>query len=1257
MARAEAASGEPRRSLAGRQLVRHTTRAATHVLRSPLRRYFECSANACVYMALMLLQVFVLGVFAAAADDIPLTWYWSSRTLVPCTLPAPAPQLRKPPPLRGEDPPTPYFWRRDGVNDTHKILANGTLDIRKREGADGIYQCTAALRRGALLSYPVRLKTAHLDKFSKYPENTTARRGQPVALPCVVSSAPPAIISWLKDDQDLPADDRTKFSEYSENTTARRGQPVALPSVVSSAPPAIISWLKDDQDLPADDRTKFSKYSENTTARRGQPVALPSVVSSAPPAIISWLKDDQDLPANDRTFLQTTAGLVALPCVVSSAPPAIISWLKDDQDLPADDRYYMLKDQLLITEVRDSDAGIYRCIATNSYVNKTRTSHGGRLHVVPSEPQALEFMPTFEDHQLLVPEGGDAVLPCPVSGWPMPSEVIWDLAGKRLYNGPVLVLTDVDVSQDGVYTCNVPGHEDLKKIYNVTVTKPVNITLPPVSKEAIRASTIRFNCTATGRPEPNITWYKDGVPLALTEKIGLWKAAFLNPGDEKRIELVINSITSKDAGVYQCFASNNVSTASAWATLTVTGPPAIAAPQDITCAPLGAQEVLVRWAPVPTDVLAYTVHTTAQEPGGTGMPLGPPVQDPRAVVSVPKALTPYRFQVRAYIQSAKGAATDFSDFVVCQGQGVPINLTKHDKSVLVSWQKFAKQTPGVVEWILQSRMADDHDAVTNVTLDATVTNYTLDIPEDGDLQIRVLGTRTRPWLQQNLSSVPWRSLDLSTGDVLATPRNIQVTKITTRGFTVQWETDDLAPRKYKFLVCVLKIDDPSSDDGNCQYSDKHSVTIDNLQPASDYEVRVETQLQDLEAVEAQLPYRVSTLAEEDAKLIYKYINTTTVRVSWNGVGRYTVRHRQKLIPLGDWSTVNTDGNTVLLTGLDPNSETYVEVISNEGKAGSDTLTIPPQIKDLDAKDLSYVYTSSGITVSWVGSGPRVVKFAQNITQPLEKWRVVNVTENHVQVNIVYVYTSGITVSWVGSGPRVVKFAQNITQPLEKWRVVNVTENHVQLVGVDLSLPTFVTVTAQGTGQVLTVPPAPEPPSLAVGVGIGCAACVLLLLAAAALLAWRRTKMAASPARSRRRTMSPVEGHEGESSEMKNIGGRLANGGAAGEPLLNGYVHITENPTSKTPNGKMKKARYEPFDVSRHDADTTLETVLEADSSASYLLDASRRPDFDTSRSSRDLSTNNSFNKLPDDNMNSEITRSSEFTLDNSKIQPTLQPNG
>lgn len=80
----------------------------------------------------------------------------------------------------------------------------------------------------------------------------------------------------------------------------------------------------------------------------------------------------------------------------------------------------------------------------------------------------------------------------------------------------------------------------------------------------------------------------------------------------------------------------------------------------------------------------------------------------------------------------------------------------------------------------------------------------------------------------------------------------------------------------------------------------------------------------------------------------------------------------------------------------------------------------------------------------------------------------------------------------------------------------------------------------------------------------------------------------------------------------------------------------------------------PFDVTRYDdADITLETVLNDTTTTLNLFDKSRGPDFN--HQLRDVTPNASFNKLPDDNMNSELTRST-FELDNSKI-PTLQPNG
>lgn len=63
------------------------------------------------------------------------------------------------------------------------------------------------------------------------------------------------------------------------------------------------------------------------------------------------------------------------------------------------------------------------------------------------------------------------------------------------------------------------------------------------------------------------------------------------------------------AGVYQCFARNSFSTASAWGVLNVTGAE-VAAPESLRCWPTGASDVVLKWTKVPHDVIAYTVQTT-----------------------------------------------------------------------------------------------------------------------------------------------------------------------------------------------------------------------------------------------------------------------------------------------------------------------------------------------------------------------------------------------------------------------------------------------------------------------------------------------------------------------------------------------------------------------------------------------------------------------------------------------------------------------
>ncbi|XP_045767514.1 protogenin-like isoform X1 [Maniola jurtina] len=1052
-----------------------------------------------------LLRVLVLGVTAAAVDDVPITWSQSVRNAsLPCVVPEwTRVQPRRPPPPLDDDlvRSRPYTWfrvtttREDVI--TKRISHNGTLEVVRKNGGstEGVYQCAASHHGGVVLGYPVNLKFSFIGKqFSNPPSDTTAYLNQPTSIPCRISSGPAASISWLKD---------------------------------------------------------------------GRP-------------------------------------------------------------LPQNQRYFLLESELLIIDVQNEDAGAYRCIATNPYVNKSRTSSEGRVTVIDSKDEEPSFLALRVEDNIAVPRRSRVVLPCPVRGWPRP-KLRWELTppGEKTSElettEEVLVLNNLEYDQEGVYTCSLEDYLDMVKTFNVTLTEPVAITLPPVSKDVTRASTVRFNCTASGKPEPNVTWYKNGEKLTLAGRRNLRSSV-----DRKRLELVISGVTSDDAGVYQCFAWNGHSMASKWARLNVTGAGADA-PRAVTCAPASAAAVALRWLPPAEQVMAYTVDTTPTDKHG-GAITGQPHTNTEEIIKVREPLTPYLFQVRAYIPASakKNIASDMSESVLCQGQGVPIKLSKlEDDKILVSWKQFAEQTPGVVQWILQYK-PDDGTGDTqehNITLAAHVTNYTLMAPESEPLRVRLLGSKTLEWLPQNLTLVPWTSTsaagqDTDDGEVKVIPQDLEVTEVSERSFTLRWRCEDST--RYTFLVCVRRVD--GNDD--CQESYETSTKIEGLQPDSKYEVRVQVRVPGRALGGAfTAPYFVTTLSKGPHRfkdLKYKYINASTIRVSWSDApARYTVYHSAELkLPVEQWAALEIVGNTVLITGIEPTEETFVMVTGYEPLGHSPILNVPPQVRNLEDKDLKYAYTSSGVSVWWNGTGPRVVRFTQNITQPVENWTTVNVTGTSVELNN------------LNAGP------------------------------------VFVMVTALGGERrryptALTIPE--RPPNhyyYYLGIGVGCGACALCAVAGGALCLWRRAKAKRTPQRSRRTHTTTAEGNEEEGSEMRMA--RVANGGA-GEPLLNGHVHITENPASKTPNGRLKKARhYQPphfdaFDVSRHEPDTTVETVLD-DTTAFSLLDTSRQPEHGLSRPTN-LSPNNSFNKLPDDNMNSELTRSTEFQLDNSKIQPTLQPNG
>ena len=75
-----------------------------------------------------------------------------------------------------------------------------------------------------------------------------------------------------------------------------------------------------------------------------------------------------------------------LQCSASGVPRPTVSWQKNDLDLPGDVRLRVNDSGTLqLTELRRTDSGVYRCVASNSLGS---VSEFARLHVF-GEPSRL----------------------------------------------------------------------------------------------------------------------------------------------------------------------------------------------------------------------------------------------------------------------------------------------------------------------------------------------------------------------------------------------------------------------------------------------------------------------------------------------------------------------------------------------------------------------------------------------------------------------------------------------------------------------------------------------------------------------------------------------------------------------------------------------------------------------------------------------------------------------------------------------------
>ena len=114
------------------------------------------------------------------------------------------------------------------------------------------------------------------------------------------------------------------------------------------------------------------------------------------------------------------------------------------------------------------------------------------------------------------------------------------------YNNSALQISQVRKEDSDTYTCsakNLLGKAE-KNTMLVVVSLPRFTSKPPSKIVSMLSSTVRLNCSATGDPQPIISWRKQGGQLPV--------------GRSQQINgtLLLTNLQQSDAGNYICSATS-----------------------------------------------------------------------------------------------------------------------------------------------------------------------------------------------------------------------------------------------------------------------------------------------------------------------------------------------------------------------------------------------------------------------------------------------------------------------------------------------------------------------------------------------------------------------------------------------------------------------------------------------------------------------------------------------------------------------------
>nr|XP_047909504.1 hemicentin-2 [Anser cygnoides] len=410
--------------------------------------------------------------------------------------------------------------------------------------------------------------------------------------------------------------------------------PISLLCEAPAYPPPSITWLKNEVPIEASRDVRLlsgghglqilnaqeedaGTYSCVVAGEAGEAVRNYTVKVLVPPSIARDDPSGEFATTEVRTRVNST---VTLQCETWAVPEPTIQWYKDGQLLESAGHLQILHEGqvLQIKPVSVPDSGHYICVATNP-LGADDKDFSVHVQVPPlfqhqlSSSEAFEILYREEDGDGEVTEHRQAVLhqpaalSCDTSAIP-PPRLTWYKDGEPLAPGPgvlillggrVLQLPAVREEDAGRYTCEASNeagrdrvHYELEVLAAPAIRGAAEERVEEVT--ATTNSTVRFECQASGRPVPAVSWLRDDVPIAASPRHQLLEGGTV-------LQVAVAEVG--DAGSYVCVAENPAGSAEKHFALVVLEPPGaedlqqetldadMGSPLVLTCAVTGVPAV------------------------------------------------------------------------------------------------------------------------------------------------------------------------------------------------------------------------------------------------------------------------------------------------------------------------------------------------------------------------------------------------------------------------------------------------------------------------------------------------------------------------------------------------------------------------------------------------------------------------------------------------------------------------------------------